>query len=101
MRQLYPEIPLSTRPFLLLQEISGDAFMHLKILVELNLSRNNITHIEKGTFRGNERLQTLNLAGNQVGSRTCAFIVYWVRLSLSKYRVNHQVGYYILLTLNS
>ena len=51
-----------------LQEINGDAFKHLKILVELNLSHNNITHIEKGTFRGNDRLQTLNLAGNQVGA---------------------------------
>ena len=52
---------------LLLQEINGEAFKHLKILVELNLSHNNITHIERGTFRGNDRLQTLNLAGNQVG----------------------------------
>ena len=67
MRQLSPEIPLSVSFLPPSQEISGDAFMHLKILVELNLSHNNITHIEKGTFRGNERLQTLNLAGNQVG----------------------------------
>ena len=50
-----------------MQEINGEAFKHLKILVELNLSHNNITHIERGTFRGNDRLQTLNLAGNQVG----------------------------------
>ena len=65
-----PQLDPDIFPFL--QEINGDAFKHLKILVELNLSHNNITHIEKGTFRGNDRLQTLNLAGNQVGQwRLC------------------------------
>ncbi len=46
----------------------ADAFRDLKILVELDLSNNNITHIEQRTFAGNERLQTLTLARNQIAA---------------------------------
>ena len=43
--------------FLLFQQIHSSAFKDLRILVELNLSHNNLTHIEQDTFSGNERLQ--------------------------------------------
>lgn len=46
------------------QEIHPDAFRDLKIMVELDLSHNNITQIKPDTFSGNERLQTLTLAHN-------------------------------------
>ncbi len=46
------------------QEIHPDAFRDLKILVELDLSHNNISQIKPDTFAGNERLQTLTLAHN-------------------------------------
>ena len=43
--------------FFLFQQIHSSAFKDLRILVELNLSHNNLTHIEQDTFSGNERLQ--------------------------------------------
>jgi Leucine-rich repeat (LRR) protein len=46
------------------QEIHPDAFRDLKIMVELDLSHNNISQIKPETFAGNERLQTLTLAHN-------------------------------------
>ena len=69
-----------------MQEINGEAFKHLKILVELNLSHNNITHIERGTFRGNDRLQTLNLAGNQVG---------WTRRGVARLTICGYTEFYV------
>lgn len=45
-----------------------DAFKDLKIMVELDLSYNNLTNLEPGTFHGNERLQTLTLAHNDLAA---------------------------------
>lgn len=47
-----------------LQEIHEDAFIDLKIMVELDLSNNNVTSLKPKTFTGNERLQTLSLSHN-------------------------------------
>ena len=44
------------------------AFKNLRILVELDLSNNNLTHLEPETFSGNERLQTLTLSHNKITS---------------------------------
>ena len=52
----------------LLQEIHSMAFKNLRILVELDLSNNNLTHLEPETFSGNERLQTLTLSHNKIAS---------------------------------
>ena len=43
--------------FIFFQKIHSSAFKDLRILVELDLSHNNLTHIEQDTFSGNERLQ--------------------------------------------
>ena len=51
-----------------LQEIHSMAFKNLRILVELDLSNNNLTHLEPETFSGNERLQTLTLSHNKIAS---------------------------------
>ncbi len=48
------------------QEVHVEAFRDLKIMVELDLSNNNITEIVQDTFKGNERLQTLTVSHNQV-----------------------------------
>lgn len=48
------------------QEIDSTAFRDLRILVELDLSNNNLTHLEPETFAGNERLQTLTLSHNNI-----------------------------------
>ena len=50
------------------QEVHVDAFKDLKIMVELDLSNNNLTNIDPGTFHGNDRLQTLSLAHNQISA---------------------------------
>lgn len=50
------------------QEIHSMAFKNLRILVELDLSNNNLTHLEPETFSGNERLQTLTLSHNKIAS---------------------------------
>ncbi|XP_063909979.1 probable oxidoreductase PXDNL isoform X3 [Zophobas morio] len=47
-----------------LQEVHGDAFRDLIILVEVDLSHNQITSLQPETFRGNERLRMLYLNGN-------------------------------------
>ena len=54
--------------FLFFQEIHSMAFKNLRILVELDLSNNNLTHLEPETFSGNERLQTLTLSHNKITS---------------------------------
>ncbi len=43
-----------------------DAFRELKILVELDLSHNNVSDLPAKTFEGNERLQTLDLSHNRI-----------------------------------
>ena len=55
-----------TKIYFSLQEISWSAFRNLRILVELDLSHNNLTHLEPETFSGNERLQTLSLSHNKI-----------------------------------
>nr|XP_023024021.1 peroxidasin-like protein [Leptinotarsa decemlineata] len=50
-----------------LTEIHRDAFKDLIILVEVDLSRNEITSLHPETFRGNERLRVLYLTGNPLG----------------------------------
>ena len=50
----------------LVQEVDVDAFKDLKILVELDLSHNNLTSLMPGTFSGNDRLQTLSLSHNKL-----------------------------------
>ena len=57
---------------LVFQAINGDAFRDLKILVELDLSNNEITELSPSTFSGNERLQTLTLSHNSI-SQLAAF----------------------------
>jgi len=54
------------RPFPLDKDVHVDAFRDLKIMVELDLSNNNITNLVAKTFEGNDRLQTLKLANNRV-----------------------------------
>ena len=46
--------------------MDGDAFRDLKIMVELDLSNNDITELAPSTFTGNDRLQTLTLSHNQL-----------------------------------
>ncbi|KFP06309.1 Leucine-rich repeat-containing protein 3, partial [Calypte anna] len=49
--------------------IPGDAFRHLSLLEELDLSRNAIEQIEAAAFRGvAARLRTLDLSGNRIRS---------------------------------
>ena len=50
------------------QEIHWAAFRNLRILVELDLSYNNLTHLQPETFAGNERLQTLTLSHNKIAA---------------------------------
>ena len=49
-----------------LQAVHGDAFRDLKIMVELDLSNNEITELSSSTFTGNDRLQTLTLSHNSL-----------------------------------
>ena len=44
--------------------VHEDAFRDLKILVELDLSANNITTLMPKTFSGNDNLQTIKLTNN-------------------------------------
>lgn len=46
------------------KEIHRDAFRDLKILIEVDLSYNQIASIPRGTFAGNDRLKILTLSGN-------------------------------------
>ena len=64
----------------------ADAFKELKIMVELDLSHNNITEIAPKTFEGNERLQTLSLAHNQVCIRVCDIIIYEINFSMMPWK---------------
>ena len=52
-----------------------DAFRDLKILVELDLSHNNISHLEPGTFAGNFRLQSLTLSYNVLAALTDRYVL--------------------------
>ena len=54
--------------FLYFQEVHWGAFTDLRILVELDLSHNNLTHLDPETFSGNDRLQTLTLSHNKITS---------------------------------
>lgn len=47
-----------------LVDVHEDAFRDLKILVELNLSSNNLTKLRPKTFGGNNNLQTIQLTNN-------------------------------------
>lgn len=47
-----------------LKEIHRDAFRDLKILIEIDLSNNQISVIPRDTFAGNDRLKVLILSGN-------------------------------------
>lgn len=47
-----------------IRELHHDAFRDLIILVEVDLTDNEITTLEPDTFRGNERLRMLLLSGN-------------------------------------
>lgn len=47
-----------------INEVHQDAFKDLIILVEIDLSNNNIIHLHPQTFHGNERLRILYLNGN-------------------------------------
>lgn len=50
-----------------LREVHRDAFRELIILVEVDLSNNEITSLDPETFSGNERLRVLYLSGNPLG----------------------------------
>ena len=47
-----------------LVEVGEGAFRDLKVLMELDLSRNNLTHINGRMFGGNSNLQTLRFSYN-------------------------------------
>ena len=49
-----------------IQTIHEDAFAKLNILTEINLEGNNLTKLQQKTFDGNNRLQSLILARNQL-----------------------------------
>ena len=51
-----------------IKTIHENAFSGLKILVEVDLSHNNITKLGPKTFSGNNRLKTLNLSHNPIRS---------------------------------
>ena len=57
---------LLTQQLLPLQAVHGDAFRDLKIMVELDLSNNEIAELSSSTFTGNDRLQTLTLSHNSL-----------------------------------
>lgn len=50
-----------------LRQVHRDAFRELIILVEVDLSDNEITHLDPDTFHGNERLRVLLLSENPLG----------------------------------
>ena len=71
------------------------AFKNLRILVELDLSNNNLTHLEPETFSGNERLQTLTLSHNKIAS--IAPYVFPLLKHLKTIDLSHNfIGEYIL-----
>ena len=47
-----------------LTDVHDDAFRDLKILVELNLSSNNLTRLRPKTFDGNNNLKAIQLTNN-------------------------------------
>ncbi|XP_017780286.1 PREDICTED: peroxidasin-like protein isoform X2 [Nicrophorus vespilloides] len=47
-----------------LRQVHKDAFRDLIILIEVDLSENEISSLDPETFNGNERLRVLNLSGN-------------------------------------
>ena len=49
-----------------LVDVHEDAFRDLKILLELNLSGNNLTKLRPKTFEGNDNLQTIQLTNNPI-----------------------------------
>ena len=66
--RMFHQINTITTLFFQFQEIHSSAFKDLRILVELDLSHNNLTHLEQDTFSGNERLQTLTLSHNRIAT---------------------------------
>ena len=53
-----------------IQSVDQDTFRHLKILIEVDLSDNNMTSLGTNTFAGNNRLKTLNLSNNPITNLT-------------------------------
>ena len=53
---------------LIFRFIDENAFRDLKILVELDLTKNNITKLRPKTFDGNDGLQTVRLSHNPIGA---------------------------------
>ncbi|XP_051174973.1 leucine-rich repeat-containing protein 24-like [Leptopilina boulardi] len=51
-----------------IQQIHADAFKEMRILVEVDISDNSITSLDPNTFFGNERLKTVILSGNPLGT---------------------------------
>lgn len=51
-----------------IQQIHANAFIEMRILVEVDLSDNAITSLDPNTFFGNERLKTVILSGNPLGT---------------------------------
>ena len=49
-----------------LVDVHEDAFRDLKILVELDMSANNLTKLKPKTFSGNDNLQTIKLKNNPI-----------------------------------
>ena len=53
--------------------VSDGAFRDLKVLLELDLSRNNLTRVNGRMFGGNSNLQTLRISHNPDITRLNAF----------------------------
>lgn len=49
-----------------LKKIDGNAFRGLRLLRQLHLNDNEISHVERGTFDSISRIGTVNLAGNKL-----------------------------------
>ena len=49
-----------------LVDVHEDAFRDLKILIELDMSFNNLTKLRPKTFAGNDNLQTIKLTNNPI-----------------------------------
>jgi Leucine-rich repeat (LRR) protein len=47
--------------------VDENAFRDLKILVELDLTKNNITKLRPKTFEGNDGLQSIKFSKNPIG----------------------------------
>lgn len=49
-----------------LKKIDGNAFRGLRLLFQLHLNDNEISHVERGTFDSISRIVNVNLAGNKL-----------------------------------